>query len=248
MMGTRQFSGLGVIPAAYSSSQPYPNPPPGDRLPTAPRQRKPALAALAVLLILGGALVSTTLVIRAGGRMSAIALTRQVEPGQPIPLDALREVSAAQEGLDAVPWNTRHQLLGSYAAVTLLPGTLLTPAMVRSSRLLDADQAVVGLSLHSGQLPPELRMGDFVEVYRVNREGSSGQDESDSVSLAGSARVFAISSSDGRGEMSGGGPVPVSIVVNHADAPRVAQAASSGNAALVQLAPLARTEHNARQG
>lgn len=38
----------------------------GERLPSPPRERKPALAALAVLLILVGALGATMLVLRAG--------------------------------------------------------------------------------------------------------------------------------------------------------------------------------------
>ncbi|NUR27045.1 MAG: hypothetical protein HOV83_14575, partial [Catenulispora sp.] len=40
------------------------------RLPTAPRERKPALAALAVLLILAGALATVLLVNRSGHRIS----------------------------------------------------------------------------------------------------------------------------------------------------------------------------------
>src|SRR5688500_13092246 len=61
----------------------------GQRLPAAPRERKPALAALAVLLILGGALTSAYLVMASGQRVAAIRIAQPVAAGQRIPLGAL---------------------------------------------------------------------------------------------------------------------------------------------------------------
>ena len=56
------------------------------KLPVPPRERKPALAALAILLILGGALAATTLlVLRSGDRVSAIGIVRQIGAGRPSP-------------------------------------------------------------------------------------------------------------------------------------------------------------------
>src|ERR1700754_3206423 len=64
----------------------------GQRLPVPPRERKPALAALAVLLILGGALTSAYLVMPGAQGVSAIGIAQPVAAGQPIPDSALEEV------------------------------------------------------------------------------------------------------------------------------------------------------------
>ena len=53
----------------------------GERLPTPPRERKPALAALAVLLILVGALGATMLVLRAGDRIEVVKVTKAIPAG-----------------------------------------------------------------------------------------------------------------------------------------------------------------------
>ena len=50
----------------------------GERLPTPPRERKPALAALAVLLILVGALGATMLVLQAGDRIEVVKITEEI--------------------------------------------------------------------------------------------------------------------------------------------------------------------------
>ena len=55
----------------------------GDRLPTPPRERKPALAALAVLLILVGALGATMLVLQAGDRIEVVKITEEI-PARPL--------------------------------------------------------------------------------------------------------------------------------------------------------------------
>ena len=56
------------------------------RLPTARRERKPALAAFALLLIIGGALAAGLLVVQSGKRVTAIEISQQVGAGQRIPL------------------------------------------------------------------------------------------------------------------------------------------------------------------
>src|ERR671915_2342757 len=74
----------------------------GQRLPVPPRERKPALAALAVLLILGGALTSAYLVMASGQRVSAIRVAQPVAAGQRIPLGALQEVQIGNTGIDYI--------------------------------------------------------------------------------------------------------------------------------------------------
>jgi len=65
-----------------------PTAPGGRRLPSAPRERKPALAALAVLLVALGAVAAGLLVINAGHRVAAVEIVQQVGQGQQIPASA----------------------------------------------------------------------------------------------------------------------------------------------------------------
>src|ERR1700679_2596860 len=62
-----------------------PTSPSARKLPGAPRERKPALAALAVVLILGGALAAGYLILQSGKRVDAIQITREIGQGQQIP-------------------------------------------------------------------------------------------------------------------------------------------------------------------
>ena len=75
-----------------------------------------ALAALAVLLILGGALGAGFLVLQSGKRVAAIEISQPVGAGQQIPLSAMQEVQIASgTGLSYVPWNEASQVAHFYA-------------------------------------------------------------------------------------------------------------------------------------
>lgn len=198
------------------------------RLPVPPRERRPALAALAVLLVLGGALATTLLVLRAGDRVSAIRIVRQVGAGQRVPLEAMEEVLIADTGVDYVAWRHRAEVAKTFARVTLLPGTLLTERMVtRASEELGPGKAIVGLALKAGQAPAGLTAGDRVQVIHAppaDRGDAPGR------VLVRNALVHEV----GEPGRSGSGG-PVSIVVDAAVAPTVARHASSGEIALAAL-------------
>src|SRR4051812_18129781 len=72
------------------------------RLPVPPRERKPALAALAVLLIVCGALASAYLVMASGQRVSAIQISQPVAAGQQIPAGALQEIQIGNTGISYI--------------------------------------------------------------------------------------------------------------------------------------------------
>jgi hypothetical protein len=211
--------------------------PPGERLPARPRERRPALAALAVLLIAGGALASASLVLRSSQTVPAIGVARPVARGQRIPLDALRQVQVARTGVEYVPWDQRDQVARYYAATALVPGSLLAHRQVSTTRMVGAGQVVVGLALKPGQLPAgQLKPGDTVRAYGVvtggaAASGGGGGGGPGRGVLASSARVYQIS--DGDAASVGESTVQVSIVVDDAEAGPLTQAASNGNVALV---------------
>lgn len=199
------------------------------KLPVPPRERKPALAALALLLILGGALATTLLVLRSGDRVSAIGIGRQIGAGQPMLQEAMREVQIADTGIGYVAWADRARVAENFARVTLLPGTLLTPDMVvSSSRELGPGKAIVGLSLKAGQMPPTLTEGDRVQVIYV--PGRGGGVTAQSRTLAPSALVHWVGTSS-RNTSTG----QVAIIVDATLSPAIAAYSSGGEIALAEL-------------
>jgi len=88
-----------------------PTMPAGRRPPSAPRERKPALAVLAVILIVGGALAAGILVIKTGHRVGAVEVTQAVAQGEQIPANAIAEVQiAADSGVRYVSWQYAGQV------------------------------------------------------------------------------------------------------------------------------------------
>jgi hypothetical protein len=170
-----------------------PTAPGGRRPPQVARERKPALAALALLLIAGGALGAAYLVLQNGHRVAAIEVTQQLGAGERIPPAALREVDiAVGGGLGYVPWSQAGQVSQFYAAAAIPPGTLLTNSMVARVNGLATGRAVVGLALKDGQLPDGLQAGDHVNLYQVSDATQSCPGTPGST-LASNAVVLGIS-------------------------------------------------------
>ncbi|MBO8201110.1 hypothetical protein ACFW4X_08310 [Streptomyces smyrnaeus] len=242
-MKTQERSSAGVGRGAALTA------PAGDRLPSPPRERKPALAALAVLLILLGALGATVLVMRAGDRVEAIALTKRVPQGQPIPDSAIKSVMVAEDSdIKYVRWEQRGLLKKYRSAADLVDGTVLVGSMLTKEKGLGPGKAVVGLSLKSGQYPPRLKEGDTVTAYRVGRESSAGGDDGSgdgssggsergsgstgNATIAEGAKVQSIKSGSDD-SLASSGNLPVSVVVDKSDAAVLTAAASNGEVSLV---------------
>ncbi|MET7901664.1 hypothetical protein ABZS86_09340 [Streptomyces sp. NPDC005355] len=221
--------------------------PAGDRLPSAPRERKPALAALAVLLILVGALGATVLVLRAGDRIEVIKITQNVTAGKPIPPSAMASVMVAEDsGVDYVKYSQLN-LLGDYRATSdIVKGSLLVgPMLTEKSKGLPDGKVLVGLSLKSGQYPQDLAAGDSVSAYRVGDAASKGSASGSAAGASGGtggntllvqrAKVQTAGSTGGGGDTIGSADYPVSILVDQGDAAALTQAAAAGEVAVVKV-------------
>ncbi|HMG62574.1 MAG TPA: hypothetical protein VK599_06460, partial [Streptosporangiaceae bacterium] len=190
---------------------PEPTSPAGRRLPSAPRERRPALAALAVLLIVGCALGTGLLVVQSGKRVAAIEVTGEIGAGQRIPLSALTEVQiASNTGLSYVPWSEAAQVSRYFAADTIPTGTLLTSAMVAKASTSTAGRDLVGLVLKDGQVPGELLVGDHVEVYKVSDAEDACPGTPGNV-LAANAIVTGITQPSATSGNSGGEDVDLAV-------------------------------------
>ncbi|MFC4910584.1 hypothetical protein [Actinomadura gamaensis] len=210
----------------------------GQRLPSAPRERKPALAALAVLLVLGGALASAYLVMASGQRVSAIRIAQPVAAGQRIPMSALQEVQVGDTGIEYIAWSERAKVAQTYAAVPLVRGALLTNSMVSRTNGAAQGRMIVGLSLKPGQFPAKgLESGKRVGLYAVGGNGGNGNNGGGAARagtvLAPDAIVIGVSSG-GSGRL-GSDSVAVDVAVPPNEVAQVTQAASSGLVAVALI-------------
>jgi hypothetical protein len=163
------------------SGQPAAQHGPGhDRLPVPTRQRRPALAALALVLVLGGAALSGFLVLNSGEKQSVVVVKREMRPGQTFTAADIEEGQVAANspsGIRPVLWEQASQLVGGEykARVLIAPGTILTRDMLPGPNPPGENCASTGLNLPEGTYPAEgLRAGDVVRVFYVPGAGGGG--------------------------------------------------------------------------
>ncbi|MFI6807660.1 hypothetical protein ACIBO6_21995 [Streptomyces luteogriseus] len=219
----------------------------GDRLPTPPRERKPALAALAVLLILVGALGATMLVLQAGDRIEVVKVTQAIPAGGSVNTSNTTSVMVAKDdSIHYVEWSQLKQLEKLKAVNAIPAGVVAVGEMFGDEAGVAAGKATVGLSLKAGQYPSGIKQGDTVAAYRVssasgstnsnsNSNSSSSSASSNSV-ITDSARVtYVPSAKDSGDELVSSTNLAVTLTVDSDKAADLAQAASNGEVALVQV-------------
>ncbi|MBD0842745.1 hypothetical protein [Streptomyces sp. TRM68416] len=209
----------------------------GDRLPTPPRERKPALAALAVLLILVGALGATMLVLQAGDRVEVVQVTKDIQAGEPVGNNVASVLVAEDDSINYVKWSQLATLKTLKAKSTIYAGTVVIGDMFADKVGVTEGKATVGLSLKAGQYPTGLKAGDTVAAYRVGANGS--KTDSDGSSSGGGAIVDQATVAyvpDGNGgELVGSSNLAVTLTVDADAAAALAQAAAVGEVALVAV-------------
>jgi hypothetical protein len=205
------------------------------------------LAALAVLLILGGALGAGYLVTKSSKQVQAIEITRQIGAGQRIPLSAMQQVPVpAGTQIGYVAWVYASQVTRYYAAVTIPPGTLLNKSMVATTNRSTAGRDIIGLALKDGQLPRGLQAGDHVDIFFVqNSTQVNGCPGTPGSLLSGNAIVLGITAPS---VTAGSQDADVQVAVSPADAGAVACAAANGIAGLSVRPPGARAGTGAGTG
>jgi hypothetical protein len=200
----------------------------GGRLPAVRRRRRPAVLALAVVLVGLGALINAVAVGH-GGRVAVLAVARPVPVGQQVTeADVMVVQLAPAPGVAMVPAGRRGEVVGRYAAVGLRPGSLFTPDAVADQRAPVVGQAVLAVAVKTGLVPARgLVPGDRVLLVPV-----SG-DRPDQPAAAGAGPVRATVVEVGPPDANGAWAVDVAV-----DEPVVAglaDAAASGRVALVLL-------------
>jgi Flp pilus assembly protein CpaB len=200
----------------------------GERLPRPPRRRRAGLVSLSVLLIVGGAAGAGLLALRIDSRTPVVVARQHLAAGQQITTDDLSTTPVAGEGLNLIPAGGLQQLVGRYAATDIPAGRLLDGQMISGTGLLKQGKAAVGVVLKAGRAPASsLITGDVVELVRA----VDGNPEV----LSSDATVSTVRRPDS-GSFGSGGTDPVAtVVVNTADAPKIAAAVAADQVVVVLL-------------
>jgi hypothetical protein len=155
------------------------------RPPTVARERKPALAALALLLIAVGVLASVYLQTQAGDRVGVIELTQRVPQGQQITAAGITEVMVAQDSsVNYVTWAQRGLLTRYTTQADLVAGTILIGQMLTTEPSSNGSTATMAVTLKAGQFPPSVQVGDTVNAYYVGPPLSSSSSSSSSTTTS----------------------------------------------------------------
>lgn len=203
------------------------------RLPTAPRRRRPAVAALAALLIVGGALVAGVLAVRMDERQAVILVSQEVAVGQKITSADLSEARVAGDVPGLIPVSRASEVVGLYAKVAMSKGQLLDKSMLTRQGPLQADKAAVGILLAPGRTPADgLFSGDLVQLVRIG-QGSVPS------AVIGEATVLVVSKDEEKssalGDRSSNSGQTATVLIDRADVQAVTDASGNNRIAVALL-------------
>lgn len=200
------------------------------RLPAPVRDRRPALAALALLLVLGGALTSALIAYRSGDRVDVLVAREDIEVGQIMSAADFSVARVAADGAASIPADAIQNFVGTSASGRVPAGTMLNRSMFLAVQTVQPLRTVqVGVVLGANQYPPGgVRAGDVVRVFLVPRDAGGAVQGS---VLLDAVRVASVEQSVG------GEGIRVSLLVPEGPATPVVIAAATGSIAITLLAP-----------
>lgn len=209
------------------------SPAPGFSMPAPPqmtRQRRvrPGAIGLGIALVVVFMLAGAALFLRTGQKQAFLSVAATVAYGQQITAQDLAVVSIAPApGLAPIPAADRAQIVGRYAAVDLVPGTLLTRAQVTSAVMPAEGKQLVGIAVKSSQLPARaLRPGDRVLLVTTPKDGTDVTGDPPTTA----ARVADVGKPDSNGT------VTVDVEVDQSDGPELAALSAAGQLAIIVTA------------
>ena len=145
------------------------------------RRRSPAMVSLGIILVVVCALAAWEYVATSGpATRPYLAVYADVPAGAQITVDDLQVVSVTPvAGLTPISAARKDSIVGQYATVRLLPGTLLTDQAVTATRVVADGRALVGVDLAVTQRPARvLSTGDQVRVIEVPDPAGGADDGS----------------------------------------------------------------------
>jgi hypothetical protein len=211
---TRRSTGDGspdVTSAGSIGTEPAPS---GFRPAARRRNRIAAGVALGALAIGGNVLIYSSL----DDSESVLQVVRDIPAGEVIAADALRSVDAdVDDTVDVVAADDIAMVVGQYARVRLIAGSLLTDNALQAAPLVAPGSSVVAIQVPEGSLPIGLRERVPMELV-IPAPGGGGADVGSPTVIPG--RVVGLPSET----TSVTGQQSLSVEVSAADAPTVAAA------------------------
>jgi hypothetical protein len=229
----------------------------GDRLPVPTRQRRPLLALLALVLILGGAALAASLVLSSGKKQEYLLINHDIALGQTLTRNDFRQQALAATNSSVfapVPVSDFFsRVQGKKALIALKQGSLLSEGTFGDAITPAKGLVQISLNVPDGQYPRTLVAGDVVKVLYTPRGGNSAGSGGSAASttldpktiphaptLIGSAFVTSVDAS-----ASGQNAVVVGIEVRNRDLtqapadglPAVTAANAQGSITLARLDP-----------
>jgi Flp pilus assembly protein CpaB len=202
-----------------------------NRLPVSSRDRRPALAALALLLVVAGALGAALVVYRSGQRTDVLVAAREIKPGQKVAASDFGTARVSADSGSIVHASAKSAYVGSYAVTDIPAGTLINNQMFQVTRVLPEDGVVVGVTITDGQAPAgSISTGSVVRAYYVPKTSSSDAQPTAGTVLANAARVVGAHASQTNNNTQ-----TVSLLVSPDEAAQLVSASASGSVALAVL-------------
>lgn len=144
------------------SAQPAAGPPPGRR------RRNLPLTVSGLLLVAGCAAAFALMTVNAGDRRAVLVVRHDVPAGTVLTPDDIGTVhAAAPDSLHLITEAEQESVIGRATSVPLPARSLLTREALAQRAFPPAGQAVLGVALKPGRLPPGLVPGLRVQAYHV---------------------------------------------------------------------------------
>ncbi|MGW1342183.1 hypothetical protein ACWCOV_14150 [Kribbella sp. NPDC002412] len=216
-----------------------------NRLPSS-RERRPALAALAVILILLGAAGSALIAVNSGNRSDFVAISAdKLEPGHKLDRKDLARGDLAGATGALIPWSEADDYIGQYTTTWLYKDQFVTKANFTKTKPIPGGGALVGVTLEGGRAPSDgIGVGDIVSVIRVP---TASQDSQQAAPLVTAAEVTA-SSGGIADSKNNANTLNVTILVPTEKATAVAAAAAAKTLVLAELSPSTKPEVSRTDG
>jgi hypothetical protein len=195
-------------------------------------QRAWGKAAAAGLLVLTCVAVGTTWAARADNTSTVLTAARPIAAGHQLTAEDLSTTRVGHVTVPVIAADRIAQAVGQTAAVDLIPGTLLAPAMLTSEATPGQGKAVVSAKLSAGAVPDEVTVGSHVRLFAMSDNAGGGQPVQ-TAAVPGRVLSMNVDSTDGS--------VRISLLVADTDAPAVVRAAASETVSVVLLDPSGQT-------
>jgi hypothetical protein len=157
-------------------------------------------------LLITSIVVALTIYTRVGDRRQVLMTTRDVLAGEQLTANDVRVVAiASDDAFRAVPAGERVTVVGKYAKVRMLSGTLLAAESLQDRPLVDPTKALVTVLVPAGSTPVGLREGSRLLLTVVPAQSGSG----DPVTVEGFATTLPTATANGASTMSLSVEVPV---------------------------------------